>query len=105
MENLRQQILELLNQDLMLESAFKARVKASLHELGTEKLNKILEALTKLVNEETTVMEETLKRKPHFFTELQHQILDLIHQQFEKEEEGLKQSADIQLETELTNLN
>ncbi len=104
MENLKQQIQLLLDQDLMLDAKLKQKVLTALPELNETQVKNILATLQHLVEEETTILAHAVEENPNFFHELQHKILKIMHQEFIKKEVVTQEKAEKQLKTDLSTL-
>ncbi|NCP67610.1 hypothetical protein GW756_05055 [bacterium] len=104
MDELKQQIQNLLAQDLMLEGSFKNQVLEKLNTLNQSQLNAILNSLQNLVNLEQKVVTQTVAKNPNFFHQIQHKILQIMHDDFLKKEAVVHQQAEIDLVQNLNNL-
>jgi hypothetical protein len=104
MDDLKQQIQALLSQDLMLEKSFKTQVLTKLETLSQAQLTGIYNTLQKLVVEELTVIEAAVAKNPGFFHQLQHRILQIMHEDFMKKEEVIHRQAEVELVQNLQNI-
>lgn len=103
MKALKQQIRNLMAQDLMLELDFKNKVLAALETLNESQLARIFQTLETLVNTETEILSKTITIQPHFFHHLQNKILQIMHQEFVKQEQVTQQQAEVELQQEIQN--
>jgi hypothetical protein len=103
MPELKNQIRHLLAQDVMLEPAFKNKVLKNIDQLKQKQLGAILKTLQILVDQEQQILANSLEKKPYLFNEIQHKILEIMHQEFEKSENITHKKAEIELVHNLKN--
>jgi|GEM_PF-5636823 len=103
MDALKQQLIELLKQNITLSGDVRNQVVKKLPNFSQAQTERLIELISQANQNQDEALKEILAKEPYFYHRIEQIILHTMSEEFERQTAAEREQAEVQLTADLKN--